>query len=125
MSGAKRRQCDSSIDAATGPDTLDAVFDWPRQFASQLASRGSANLVLRMLSTLNMGILLCTDYSGIGGVEIALHSIASYFAMAHGIAPLVRFWSASDLIPYCRGILMDARGSAKGYAHAHTVIPFV
>ena len=99
-----------------GPSCVDDIFSWPSQFCSQLADSGATNLIARLLSNLCLGLLVCTDYSGIGGVEIALFAIAAHCASAYDVKPMLRFWSASDLLPYCRDILMDDRGVGGGRA---------
>ena len=60
------------------------------------------------------GLQICTDYSGMGTVEMAIASILDELSLRMGseLAANVRFYRAADIAPLCRDILMSPSRSS-------------
>jgi hypothetical protein len=90
-----------------GPDSLKAIFEWPRLAVSRLLQHALGNVWRRNLHDgFQDGVLLTTDYSGFGGAELALYQVACETSVALGADAQVVYWSASDKTPTCRMLLL-------------------
>ena len=94
-----------SIWLGIGPDS-STVFQWAPQFLQTISEH---TLGRRLLGNLCQrfadGILMNTQYSGMGGAEMSLHTIIEAFSSTHGVAGQSIFWSGCDILVEARKVL--------------------
>ena len=102
-----RQDSSDSAWQRVGP-SASTLFDWAPQFLQMLkADTLGLRLVDIIVKSFGAGIMITTQYSGIGGPEMAMHSIQTALKAAYGINGLVECWSASDSAPTARKVLMQ------------------
>ena len=90
-----------------GP-VADALLDWAPQFLKLILRHPLGNRLVGQLSErFSNKIMMITDFSGIGGPEIAMHQLVRAFQDSLGATSdnSVIYWSASDLCPKARQCL--------------------
>ncbi len=60
-----------------GPDTTERVLEWPSMLLDRLASRPDFGMVLQALGRVLVvrGLVVHSDYSGMGGAEISMSQL--------------------------------------------------
>ena len=97
---------------------LREVLEWPKRFIQDIAGHVAGDAMLHVLwAVAERGILLCTDFSGIGGPEIALRRILGALWDWNGREQQqLLAWSGSDICPINRQVLMNEE-AAGGCQH--------
>ena len=94
-----------------GPTTLDDVLSWAPALLQQLRMHKVGDHLFRVLaSNLCNGIQVHTDYSVMGGPEIAMSCIVEAVQQHVGPPLKVRFWRASDILLHARDVLSCTEG---------------
>ena len=89
-----------------GPHDLDSVLRWAPQFIDMVGSHGLGSRLLGNLCSRFMdGIVMSTMYSGIGGPEIAFHTLMNAFDASRGITGQLTMYSAADISKEARRVL--------------------
>ena len=103
-----------------GPSTLKEVLDWPRQLLAQVLQKApqAAEHMARLRRALAGGLLLNTDFSGMGGPEMAAECMVEELERAFGFTGLpVQTWGSCDSSPVCRKILCHDDGTQMRPQH--------
>ena len=98
-----------------GPDTIGDMFDFASQFMGRISEhRDGRRMMDRMLASFAGGVLVMTDYSGMGGCEMGFRMIQSAIESL-GRQSRVRFYRSSDILKHARLVLMtdDPGGSPE------------
>ena len=84
----------------SGPSKHE-VFKWPRQLLHQVLGNSVGGVALHTLSNRAIsGVLVNTQYSGMGCPEMALQMIQGALEDVVGLSMPVEIWSASDILPH-------------------------
>lgn len=99
-----------------GGASLADVMRWPEGMLDAILSKADGSTSIDMLRYIftTRGLLVNTDYSGMGGVEIALGMLLVVIQPLLPSAANVLFWRAADLAEECRRILLaPAKGAPE------------
>eukprot|EP00969_Alexandrium_andersonii_P177384 7844033-Alexandrium_andersonii.AAC.1 len=89
-----------------GP-SVDQIYDWAPQLLDQiLGSDHHGDFLRHFASKISSGLVLETQFSGMGGAEMALNLILQAGASRIGVVSEDSvFWAAADILPLCRKVL--------------------
>lgn len=94
--------------------TLEDLFQWPSAFIGLISDRLPADALESLLQAFHKGMLVSTDYSGIGAPEHALELIQGALEQAHGnVGQGFSMIRCSDKLQHCRSVLL-AQTQAQG-----------
>ena len=81
--------------------------DWCNMCIDTIAQRGDAAHCFQSIAHILLisGLQVNTDYSGMGGVEMAITQFVRAIEPQVGRRPDVEFWRSSEIGPTCRRIL--------------------
>ena len=91
-----------------GPATIDEALDWSASAWRMLAANSGpyGDLVAALKTKLTRGVLLSTEYSGMGGPEEAMRRVVEAGQQEHGLAAgTLASLRAGDWDPHCRTVL--------------------
>ena len=111
----KRRRCSAAPGCANeGLTSVDTILGWPRECWEVLQVLGLFKIGIdlgdRLLKTLQTGLRIATDYSGVGCPEESLRLIVA--AAAVELPNLIQFSRAGDVTRICRTVLFSHRSFA-------------
>ncbi|OLP89574.1 hypothetical protein AK812_SmicGene28969 [Symbiodinium microadriaticum] len=97
-----------------GPKTASEAHDWVSTCLTKLADRGrmlfNVNFCERLQKSLQVGLCLRTDYSGLGGPEEALCQLARGLRLDESVLMCQR---ACDKEQHCRRVLMHRASASR------------
>lgn len=82
-----------------------AVFEWAPQLVKQVLEADAGQFCANLASHATEGILMNTQYSGMGCAEMAMHMLSRAIDDALGLETRLTFWSAADIMKHCRKVL--------------------
>ena len=111
----KRRRCSAALACANeGPTSFDTICGWPWDLLGTLQVFGlftvGIDLGDRLLKTLQAGLRIATDYSGVGCPEESLRLIVA--AAAVELPNVIQFIRAGDVNRIRRTVLLSHRSFA-------------
>ena len=89
-----------------GPGSFHDIFQWAHQYIGRIGQ--SSPMLHALVANCALPILMVTDYSGIGGAELALATILHATTAAHAVDTNAIFWASCDILTHCRSVLTDA-----------------
>ena len=110
-------EADMAGEIKPGPTSFRGLSEWPKQVCEDLEASSPQLLhVLRSKLCSNKDVWLTTHYSGMGCAELALLMLQSQLTDRDGHAGKVLLYSACDINPLARQMLMER---PKALAPAH------
>jgi hypothetical protein len=98
---------------------LQGLYEWAPQLIKQALASEHGDVISKNLRMLHgQKMLMVSDYSGMGGAEMAMHSVVSALASVIHITLETTFWRACDSDRSCQTVL-----SAEGAAGPKHVFP--
>jgi hypothetical protein len=95
-----------------GPTDFASLFEWAPQYVAKMTAHPVGNLMVgNLISSLQQGLQVNTDYSGMGSAEIALHSILEATLPTGGGNVLC--WRACDINHSARKCLAANVGASS------------